>query len=265
MRQVGLGFVFAALAAASLAAAASGARTDGAASAASSSCASLTNVTGFSGTVRFAFSGSATGEDQDSGDHLEITFDRAANSIRVDLNRKLVGITGIVQFIGHAHGGQIVVQDSSRETDPNPLYKGSQTYSGPLAPNGGSALLTIDPASCTYELHVGFFVTGSFAGSKQLEPYGPVTGAMWTAREKVPPSLHLVGGDGPAVYNGGCEGHNPLNPVGSCYIPDGGWTDQFTNLALCHSPSQNNCNVSTQMKIGDATLIWVVMPRFARK
>ena len=62
------------------------------------------------------------------------------------------------------------------------------------------------------------------------------------------------------------QGHNPLGSANACYVPDGGWTDQFTTLvALCGSPSQNNCDVSSQRKIGDATLLWVVMPIFAKK
>ena len=84
--------------------------------------------------------------------------------------------------------------------------------------------------------------------------------------EKLPSSLSVVGGDGPDVYNGGCKGYNPLNlATDACYIVDGGWTDQFTNLALCGKPSQNNCDVSSQRKIGDATLIWVVKPTFAKR
>jgi hypothetical protein len=108
-------------------------------------------------------------------------------------------------------------------------------------------------------------LSGIVAGSKKLEPTENVGGAMWTARENVPSSLRLVGGDGPDVYNHGCEGDNPLTPGNACYVPDGGWTDEFTTLALCGSPSQNNCDVSSQRKIGDATLFWVVMPTFAKK
>ena len=111
-----------------------------------------------------------------------------------------------MQSIGHAHGGLIVEQDSSKVTSSGQVQSGTQTHNGPLTANDGTAQLTIDPASCTYQLHVAFFVAGRYAGSKELEPYGNVGGAMWTAREKVPSSLHLVGGDGPDVYNGGCAG-----------------------------------------------------------
>jgi hypothetical protein len=124
------GFVVAALVTASIATVASGARTDGATSAASASRASLANVTGFSGTVRFAFSGNATGKDRQSGEHLAITLDRQANSIRVNLPRKLTGLGGIVQFIGYAHGGEIVEQDRANETGAGPLYSRPQSYDG---------------------------------------------------------------------------------------------------------------------------------------
>ncbi len=110
-------------------------------------------MTGYTGTVRFTFSGNATGKDEDSADHLAITLDRQANSIRVELNQKLTGITGTTQFIGHAKGGQITVQDSSKETGSGQVVSGTQSYSGPLAANAGTALLTIDrrgaPTSCT--------------------------------------------------------------------------------------------------------------------
>jgi hypothetical protein len=122
--------VVVAVAAASLTAVASDARMGEAASAAAASCASLANVTGFSGTVRFAFSGNATGVDQDSGDHLAITLDRSANSIGVNLNQKLTGLNGIVQFIGHAHGGLIVEQDSSTLGQPKDLPYGPNLRRG---------------------------------------------------------------------------------------------------------------------------------------
>ena len=147
-----------------------------------SSCPSLAHVTSLHGHAYMGFTATATGKDPDSGDTVAISLSRHASNLQVDLTRKLTN-RGFVTFVGHAHGGHIVVDDTYKDTDSGSTkYQGEESYSGPLFGSSfGAAQLLVDTQTCVFKLHVSFIVQTDFSGSKEVQPGASVGGAFWSS------------------------------------------------------------------------------------
>ena len=204
-------------------------------------------MTSYHGHARLNFDTTAVGVDPDNQENEKIQISRLAGGLRIDLTRKLTNAAlGVVTFIGHAHGGLVKVDDNATEGEGASKHAGHQSYNGPMLASFGATQLAVDTRRCAYKLHVTFLVHADYAGSKQIQPPPAVAGFFWTATERLPGSLHLVGGDAPDAYTGGCPG-DPLLSTQACYDFEGGWAKQVATLARTRGPFDG------------AAIIWVLI------
>jgi len=243
---------------------------------AKSSCASLSNVKSFHGAVNMHYAAGANGPVDPSdplGQSEAINLDRVASGLTVNLTIKRISKTdtqvgqfrskGVITFLGTVKGGNVSVNDSFKRLngDGSTDKAGQLTHSGPA--DTGAAMLIIDPHRCRYEFHASFLVRHTtFDGDSEVQPSGVVGGAGWGELEHMPKhGLNLTDGEGPQAWSR-CPDGGPVISGDSCYVPDGGWWDDFRELYLCKSVSASNCDTTSPGPFGDAGLNWVLKPKF---
>lgn len=233
---------------------------------AATGCASLAGVRAFRGGAAVLFNGNASGEETGDleGGRETITLSHHATNLELYLTRRQTLPTGLVVFAGKVRRGEIRIKDKLTKTGgSNSLgwrqaHSGRLTYSGSPSASLSSAILTLAPALCQYQLTVRFGVYAKYSGGKMVRPQALVTGAVSGDREGIPQDLGLRGGAGPDVYHT-CPG-NPLLTGNSCYAVGGGWAVDFTSLKHCHTDPPGNC-AETDNPVGGASLTWVLKPQ----
>lgn len=222
-----------------------------------SACASLAGVKAFNGHAHMGFDAQASGLNEPGQPQYGTTtihLQRSAGNIDIKLNRKLVTRAGIVIFSGKAGGGDVIINDTSE--DSNDHTKDSKLhYNGP--PHFAGAQLFLDQTHCKYQLTVSFIVPA--------QDRVAVHGIAYSNRDQIPGSLKL-GSLGtlehPDAYYT-CPG-NPLMSGKACYQFGGGYATDFMTLFQCHSVQAENCN-SKEGPTGMATFAWHLKPSYVKK
>jgi hypothetical protein len=221
-------------------------------------CTSPASVHAFTGHAYISFIGSASGPITGSGGSESIGIDRKGATLELDLNHRVRGkgkFAGTYIFSGKVWAGTISVDDAFSFSEG---ASGEETYSGTGAPAFGGASAVLDTDSCRYVVAVSFGVDTKYSGDGSLRTGTGVSLAAVGDRNKIPGSLHLVGGVGPDGYLG-CPG-DPILDGNPCVEISGGFANDFTELKECGSfPPEGNC-VTGEKPIGDGKFFWVLKP-----
>ncbi|HVP02756.1 MAG TPA: hypothetical protein VMT10_09315 [Solirubrobacteraceae bacterium] len=235
--------------------------------ASASACASLAHVTAFHGHVALTYTASASGSEPSDGALENITLSRKATSLDVALTDKQVSKVSshLVLFTGKVRGGTVAVDDSYSQSLGTDSASGTFTHTGPA--DAGDALVAINTSSCKYQFGADYLVYhGTYAGDESLSTSGGASGGAVGEREQLPANLHLVGGAGPDA-DSDCSTGPLLVSLGlkPCFEPGGGWWTDFQELYLCRSlPPTSGCDASKPGPFGSASLVWVLMPTYAK-
>lgn len=227
--------------------------------AAAGACASLAGVHAFHGHAFISFDESASGPIEGSGSSETISLRRKGASLELNLPHKTVGkgeLDGIVIFSGKVRLGHISVEDEFNFSNGG---AGSEIYSGPALPPLGLASVVLDTNDCVYAVTAGFGAKTMFSGDGDLRPSAAVSLSAIGDQEKIPKSLHLVGGVGPEASLSCPE--DALLKNKPCIQIAGGWATDFAELKQCGSfPPQGDC-ASPDKPVGDGKFLWVLKPK----
>ncbi|MBS1860564.1 MAG: hypothetical protein JSS68_02520 [Actinobacteria bacterium] len=236
---------------------------------AAGACPSWAGVKGFEGHVAMSFTQSASGVDPGNGGTQTITLDRNASHLEVDLHGRLTSngpgiLKRVTQFLGRTSGGSVSVTDRLINTGLG--QSGTASAGGPSDP--WPAGLELWPRTCKYQLTAGFATRTTLSGDlpSQLEPEPLVSAAAFTPRETIPAhSLKLSGTATVDVYYERCPELNNLpGTEKDCYVPSGGWLNDFQTLKFCHSVTAENCEDGGEEQ-GTAQISWSISPVYGKK
>jgi hypothetical protein len=231
--------------------------------AAAGACASLTGIHSFTGHAFISFHGTASGPVESTNGTETISLQRTGTSLELNLNRRTRGkgkYAGVYFFSGKVRGGNVSVEDEKSFMEGGSTTSfGRETYHGPSLPPFGSATVVLDTTHCRYALTAGFGTRTTFSGDEGLRSGDTAAVSAFSDHEKIPSSLHLIGGVGPDAYLG-CPG-DPLLSGQDCIQYSGDWAVDYTELKQCGSfPPPGNCT-SDEKPAGDGKFLWVLKPQ----
>jgi hypothetical protein len=221
-------------------------------------CTSPASVHAFTGHAYVSFTGSASGPIRGGGGSESIGIDRKGATLELDLNHRARGkgkFAGTYIFSGKVWAGTISVDDAFSLSGG---ASGEETYAGTGPPAFGGASAFLDTDSCRYVIALNFGVDTKYSGEGSLRRGTGVSLAAVGDRNKIPGSLHLVGGVGPDGYLT-CPG-DPILDGKPCVEIGGGWATDFAELKECGAfPPEGNCTTG-EKPIGDGKFLWVLKP-----
>jgi hypothetical protein len=221
-------------------------------------CPQWSKVKAFRGTANTVFSGTATGSDNNGGT-VTVELNRSG-SVNVDLAGRIPKSgSSATEFLGGTGGGTLLVHDTYSDVGGGQTTSGGQMGDGPGATAALSnlAFMTLNPSSCTYQLHISFAVVTTSTGDWPTPPDPGAGGFAVMPARRIPSNLKLVGTAEVPAYYDGCSGSQP---PGGCYEFGGfeggyAWAEEFDMLKNCGSVVAASCGPSDQQE-GTATVSW---------